>query len=80
MNSRGRHIIHSLFELFVVDPYCLPNDIKSKFQSDIREKLLNTEGYEKETVEDYEDIRVVCDYIASLTDKEAVDIFRSTLI
>jgi len=30
MNSRGRHIIKSLFDIFVNDPYCLPKDIKHR--------------------------------------------------
>ncbi len=80
MNSRGRHIIHSLFDIFIQDPYCLPNGVKSKFQPEIREKLKNTKEYEEIVIEDNEDIRVVCDYIASLTDQEAIDTFRSTLI
>lgn len=80
MNSRGRHIIHSLFDMFIKDPYCLPANIKNMLQPDIREKLQNPKGYEKTVIKYHEDIRVVCDHIASLTDQEAIDTFRSTLI
>ncbi|MFV9630425.1 MAG: hypothetical protein ACNYWM_05075, partial [Methanosarcinales archaeon] len=80
MNSRGRYIINSLFSMFIKDPYCLPKEIKERFSSILCNKLNDTEGYEKTEVSNKEDIRVVCDYIASLTDKEAIDAFHSTLL
>lgn len=80
MNSRGRHIIHSLFELFTKDPYCLPDSIKKRFDDELYSKLKDTREYENVFIKDVEDKRIVCDYIASLTDKEAIDIFRSMLI
>ena len=80
MNSRGRYIIKSLFFMFIKDPYCLPNEIKTRFSSNLQKKLKDTKGYEKTEVLNKEDIRVVCDYIASLTDKEAIDAFHSTLL
>ncbi len=80
MNSRGRHIIKSLFFMFTKDPYCLPKEIKTRFLSNLQKKLNDTKGYEKIEVSNKDDIRVVCDYIASLTDKEAIDAFHSTLL
>ena len=80
MNSRGRHIIHSLFELFINDPYCLPNHIKGRFDGELKDKLKDTGEYEKVSVKYHEDKRVICDYIASLTDHEAIDIFHSMLV
>ncbi|KAF5424695.1 MAG: dGTP triphosphohydrolase [Candidatus Methanomarinus sp.] len=80
MNSRGRFIIKSLFPMFIKDPYCLPNEIKTRFSPNLQKKLKDTKGYEKIEVSNKEDIRVVCDYIASLTDKEAIDAFHSTLL
>ena len=80
MNSRGRYIIKSLFFMFTKDPYCLPKEIKTRFLSNLQKKLNDTKGYEKIEVSNKEDIRVVCDYIASLTDKEAIDAFHSTLL
>jgi len=80
MNSRGRHIIHSLYDISLKDPYCVPNFIKDKFRLELRKKLNDPKGYEKISIKHNKDKRVICDYIASLTDKEAIDIFRSTLI
>lgn len=80
MNSRGRHIIHSLFDISIEDPYCLPNHVKSRFKSKLQEKLKNPKLYESTPIKYNGDKRVVCDYIASLTDKEAIDTFHSTLI
>jgi len=80
MNSRGRHIIHSLFELFINDPYCLPNSVKIRFDGEMHLKLKDTREYEKVSIKDIEDKRIVCDYIASLTDQEAIDTFHSMLI
>jgi len=80
MNSRGRYIIKSLFFMFIKDPYCLPNEIKKRLSSNIQKELNDTKRYEKIEVSNKDDIRVVCDYVASLTDKEAIDAFHSTLL
>lgn len=80
MNSRGRHIIHSVFELFINDPYCLPNHIKKRFVNELNNKLKDVGEYEKVSVKYHENKKIVCDYIASLTDQEAIDIFHSMLV
>lgn len=80
MNSQGRHIIRSLYDNCISDPYCLPKDVKLKFPKIIRDKLNDTKEYKKIEITDGNDIRIICDYIASLTDQEAIDIFHSTLI
>ena len=79
MNSRGRHIIKQLYSMFIDDPYCLPEkEVKRRFSSSLQKELKDTEGYGKTEVSKKEDKRVVCDYIASLTDKEAIEAFHST--
>ena len=79
MNSRGRNIIKELYSMFIDDPYCLPEkEVKRRFSSSLQKELKDTEGYGKTEVSKKEDKRVVCDYIASLTDKEAIEAFHST--
>ena len=80
MNSRGRHIIKSLYNMFKDDPFCLPKEIKDKFSDSLQDKLNDQNNYEVTKVSDKNDIRVVCDFIASLTDKQAIDAFHSTLL
>ena len=80
MNSRGRHILNELYIMFKMDPYCLPKDIKNEFSPELTEELKDTKGYGKTKISNKEDIRVVCDYIASLTDKEAIDAYHSTFL
>ena len=80
MNSRGRHILNELYIMFKKDPYCLPKGIKNEFSPVLKKELKNTKGYGKTEISNKEDIRVVCDYIASLTDKEAIDAFHSTFL
>ena len=80
MNSRGRHILNELYIMFKKDPYCLPNDIKNGFSPVLKKELEDTKGYGKTEISNKEDIRAVCDYIASLTDKEAIDAFHSTFL
>lgn len=80
MNSRGRHIIKKLYNMCINDPYCLPKDTKKYFSQKLQIKLKDTKGYGKTEILNKEDIRVVCDYISSLTDKEAIDAFHSTLL
>lgn len=80
MNSRGRHIIHSLYDASLKDPYCLPNIIKDKLGDELRKKVNDPKGYEKISVKHNRDKRVICDYIASLTDREAIDTFHSMLV
>ncbi len=80
MNSRGRHIIKTLFDFCINDPYCLPEVIKAKFPEKIQKNFNDTRNYKKIHLNNPDDITVVCDYIASLTDKEVIDIFHSTLI
>ena len=80
MNSRGRHIIEKLYRMYKSDPYCLPQDTKNNFSKKLQEQLKDTKGYGKTKISNKEDIRVVCDYISSLTDKQAIDAFHSTLL
>ena len=80
MNSRGRHIIKQLYFMFIDDPYCIPKDTQSRFSPKLYKDLKNTKGYGKTKVSEKEDKRIVCDYIASLTDKQAIDAFHSTLL
>ena len=80
MNSRGRHIIKKLYHMYKNDPYCLPKETKDNFSIELKEKLKDTEGYGKTEISEKEDIRVVCDNISSLTDKQAIDAFHSTLL
>ena len=80
MNSRGRHIIKKLYHMCKNDPYCLPNKTKENCSHKLQEKLKDPKGYGKTEISNKEDIRVVCDYISSLTDKEAIDAFHSTLL
>jgi len=80
MNSRGRHIIKTLFDFCIEDSYCLPLKIKHKFPDDIYKQFNDIKEYKRIDFHNSEDIKVICDYIAGLTDKEAIDIFHSTLI
>ena len=81
MNSRGRNIIKELYYMFIDDPYCLPKkEVKDRFSRGLQKKLNDPKGYGKTKVLEKDDIRVVCDYIASLTDKQAIDAFHSTLL
>ncbi len=81
MNARGRNIINSLYALFVKDPYCMPRLYKGKFSNGIKEKVKQEDIRKMEDVEikEEKDVRVICDYIASLTDNEAIDRFHSLL-
>ncbi len=80
MNSRGRYIIKELYNRFKYDPYCLPKETQKRFTLALRKNLRDTNGYGKTVISNKEDIRVACDYIASLTDKEAIDAFHSTFL
>lgn len=80
MNSRGRHIIKKLYHMCKNDPYCLPQNTKDNFSKKLQKQLKDTKGYGKTKISNKEDIRVVCDYISSLTDKQAIDAFHSTLL
>lgn len=80
MNSRGRHIIKELYDMYKNDPYCLPKETKDSFSHELKKKLKDTEGYGKTEISNKEDIRVFCDYISSLTDKQAIDAFHSTFL
>ncbi len=81
MNARGRNIINSLYDLFFDDPYCMPRVYKNKFSKEVRKKVDPGDIRKIEDVEikKVQDIRVICDYIASLTDQEAIDRFHSLL-
>jgi|WetSurMetagenome_2_1015567.scaffolds.fasta_scaffold02950_5 dGTPase len=78
-NSRGRHIIHSLYDLFCTDAYCLPSMHKDKLSEEIQVKMKDTKKYIGTNINQKEDIRIICDYIASLTDHEAIERFRAIL-
>lgn len=78
-NSRGRHIIKSLYELFLNDAYCLPSIYKKELSVEIQEKLQDTKKYKDTNITQKEDKRIICDYIASLTDQEAIERFRAIL-
>jgi dGTPase len=81
MNSRGRQIIRSLYSLFTKDPFSLPKDIKqNKLSDDVKMRLEDIKHYEPFNLDKDNDVRVVCDYIAGLTDQEAIDILHSTVI
>jgi dGTPase len=78
-NSRGRHIIHSLYDLFCDDAHCLPFVHKKGLSPEIQGKLKDTKKYPRTNITQNKDIRIVCDYIASLTDQEAIERFRTIL-
>ncbi|MFA4877142.1 MAG: dNTP triphosphohydrolase [Methanoregula sp.] len=78
-NSRGRHIIRSLYELFRDDAHCLPLVHKNGLSKAIQKKINDTKKYPRTNITQNEDIRIICDYIASLTDQEAIERFRTIL-
>lgn len=78
-NSRGRHIIRSLYELFCDDAHCLPLVYNVGLSEAIQKKLKDTKKYPRTNITQKEDIRIICDYIASLTDQEAIEKFRTIL-
>lgn len=80
MNSRGRYIIHTLSELYTRDPFCLPKSTKEWLRDETRKELDDLKQYEYVSIKNNYDKRVVCDYIASMTDTEAIDVIRSTII
>ncbi|MFZ3058727.1 MAG: HD domain-containing protein [Candidatus Methanoperedens sp.] len=80
MNARGRHIIHSLFKIYTQDPYCLPNFVKERLQATIQKDLEDPTRYCNISIKHNDDKRVVCDYLASMTDGEAIDVIQSTII
>jgi dGTP triphosphohydrolase len=80
MNSRGRNIINSLYKLYRNDTYCFPSEYKIWLSPDIQEKLQDTKNYPPLDISEKDDIKVICDYIASLTDQEAIDRYRAILI
>lgn len=78
-NSRGRHIIRSLYDLFCNDAYCLPSVHKDKLSKEVQAIMNDTKKYKDTKITQKEDIRIICDYIASLTDQEAIERFRAIL-
>ena len=80
MNSRGRYIIHTLSELYIRDPFCLPKSTKEWLRDETRKELDDLKQYEYVSIKNNYDKKVVCDYIASMTDSEAIDVIRSTII
>jgi dGTPase len=78
-NSRGRHIIRSLYDLYCDDAYCLPLVHKGKLSEEIQRIMEDTMKYKKTNITQKDDIRIICDYIASLTDQEAIERFRAIL-
>jgi dGTPase len=80
MNSRGRYIIHTLFELYKRDPFCLPQSTKDRLRDITRKDLDDPKLYEYVSIENNYEKRVICDYISSMTDTDAIDVIRSTII
>jgi dGTPase len=60
MTSKARRVVRDLFDLFVAEPECLPNDWQERTRAaDARLRA-----------------RLVCDYIAGMTDRYALDEHR----
>ena len=57
MRSKARRMLEDLFELFNCEPNTLPTDWRNA----------------AETVDEYARARIVCDYIAGMTDNFAID-------